>query len=145
VPTHVLATPADVWFIVYPRGCYRATRDWRGRGFMLNSEHVTPPADTEIAARWGTGYIHAKRISFPVASEFTFEEDKTLLDHLATQKLTNLIFRRKNTPPSCTHALRTGPRPSPSAEGPSRHGTQSQPSIPTHFSPPKTIISTLST
>jgi hypothetical protein len=73
--------------------------------------------DAEIAARWGSGYIHAKRISFPVVSEFTFEGDKTPLDQLTVKKLTYLISRRKSTPPTCIKnwpkTLAIGGRPLP--------------------------------
>jgi hypothetical protein len=93
-PTHVLVTPRNEWFILYPRHCYRASQDWRGR------VHVTPPKDAEIAAQWGSGYVHAKRVSFPVAAEFSFKGDTTPLDKLIIKKLTYLISRRNSTPPT---------------------------------------------
>jgi hypothetical protein len=89
---------------------YRATRDWRGRVVStLNSEHITTPDDAEIAARWGTGYIHARRISFPVASGFTFEGDKTPLDQLTIKK-THLLDFRAEEHPAHFHE-KSGPNP----------------------------------
>jgi hypothetical protein len=83
----------------------------------MNLEHVTIPDDAEIAARWGTGYIHAKRTSFPVASEFTFEGDKTPLDRLTIKKLTYMISKRNSTPSTCIKTWRKtlaiGGRPFP--------------------------------
>jgi hypothetical protein len=101
-PSQVLVTPRGEWSIVLPRGCYPATRDWRGRvTTTADSEHTVPPEDAERAAKWGNGYHHAKRTSFPVASEFSFEGDDTPLDKITIQKRTYIISKKARSPPAC--------------------------------------------
>jgi hypothetical protein len=101
-PSQVLVIPRGEWFIVFPRGYCPATRDWRGRAAATaGSEHTVPPEDAEIAAKWGNGYHHAKRTSFPVASEFSSEGDDTPLDRITIQKLTYIISKKARSPPTC--------------------------------------------
>jgi hypothetical protein len=98
-PSQVLVTPRGEWFIVFPRGCYPATRDWRDRvTATADSKHTVPPEDAEIVAKWGNGYHHAKRTSFSIASEFSFEEDDTPLDKITIQKLTYIISKKALSP-----------------------------------------------
>jgi hypothetical protein len=66
-----------------------------------DSEHVLPLEDAEIAYRWGNGYHQAKRNSFPVASEFSFEGDDTPLDKLTIKNLTYILSRRGRQQPTC--------------------------------------------
>jgi hypothetical protein len=100
-PSQILVTPSGGWFIVFPRGCYPATRDWRGRvTATAGSEHAVPPEDAEIAAKWGNGYHHAKRTSVPVASKFSSEGDETPLDKITIQKPTYIISKKARSPPT---------------------------------------------
>ena len=115
LPTHVLTTPEDRWFLIFPHGCYPAVRDWRGRLSISGPPVASLPEDAEHAAKWGNGYIQAKRNSFPVAAEFTLEGDDTPLDKLSVKRLTYLISKRERKPPSC---IKNGPKSSPlSQEG----------------------------
>lgn len=101
LPTHVLTTPRNEWFLIYPHGCYPAHRDWRGRISISGPSVASMPEDAEHAAAWGNGYIHSKRNSFPVAAEFSLEGDDTPLDKLTVKKLTYLISRKGRKPPNC--------------------------------------------
>src|SRR6056297_3495306 len=117
LPTHVLTTPEDEWFLVFPHGCYPAERDWRGRLSISGPPVASLPEEAEHAAKWGNGYIQAKRNSFPVADEFTLEGDDTPLDKLSVKRLTYLISKRERKPPSCikkwTEKLTPLPRGTP--------------------------------
>jgi hypothetical protein len=109
-PSQVLVTPRGEWFTVFPRGCYPAMRDWRGRvTATADSEHTVPPEDAEIAAKWGNGYHHAKRTSFPVASESSFEGDDTPLDKITIQKLTYILSKKARSPPTCIKRMAGSP------------------------------------
>jgi hypothetical protein len=46
-PSHVLVTPRGEWYIVFPWGCYPATRGWRGRVTTVDCELTVPPEDAE--------------------------------------------------------------------------------------------------
>jgi hypothetical protein len=73
---------------------------WKSALTALKDNLQLAPIEINTS-RWGTGYIHAKRYSYPVASEFTFEGDKTPLDRLTIKKLTYLISKRNSIPPTC--------------------------------------------
>jgi hypothetical protein len=113
-PTQVLVTPRSEWYLIFPQGCWLATRDWRGRISISGNKIATLPTDAEPAARWGNGHIHAKRNCFPLAAEFTFNNDGTPLDQLTVKKLSYLISKRGRQPPTCikkwTYTLTPLPR-----------------------------------
>eukprot|EP00962_Isochrysis_galbana_P050477 scaffold21855_cov140-Isochrysis_galbana.AAC.1 len=99
-PDFAITSPDGLWFLAYPWGFCQGTRDWRGRVKALNYTPCTPPAQCELAAKWGTNYIESKRCSFPVAEEFSFNGGDTPLDQLTVKKLTYLISARLRKPPS---------------------------------------------
>jgi hypothetical protein len=94
LPSHVLTTPRDEWYLIFPHGCFPALRDWRRRVSINGPPTNTLPRNAEPAAAWGNGYIQAKRNSFPVAAEFSLEGDDTPLDKLTVKKLTYSISAR---------------------------------------------------
>eukprot|EP00962_Isochrysis_galbana_P000607 scaffold175_cov150-Isochrysis_galbana.AAC.7 len=83
-PEFAIVSPEGLWFLAYPWGFCQGTRDWRGRVSVsaLNHTPCTPPAQCELAAKWGTKYIESKRCSFPVAEEFSINGGDTPLDQL---------------------------------------------------------------
>jgi hypothetical protein len=108
LPSQVLITPRDEWFLTFPRGCFPALRDWRGRVSISGPPTNSLPKDAEPAAAWGNGFIQAKRNSFPVAAEFSLKGVDTPLDKLTVKKLTYIISARGRRPPSC---IKNGPKP----------------------------------
>eukprot|EP00962_Isochrysis_galbana_P024961 scaffold7688_cov130-Isochrysis_galbana.AAC.12 len=100
-PEFAIVSPEGLWFLAYPWGFCQGTRDWRGRVSALNHTPCTPPAQCELAAKWGTKYIESKRCSFPVAEEFSINGGDTPLDQLTVKKLIYLISVRHRKPPSC--------------------------------------------
>eukprot|EP00962_Isochrysis_galbana_P039812 scaffold14342_cov149-Isochrysis_galbana.AAC.1 len=55
-PEFAIVSPEGLWFLAYPWGFCQGTRDWRGRVTALNHTPCTPPAQCELAAKWGTKY-----------------------------------------------------------------------------------------